>query len=243
MSRTTVWVSAIAAAFAFAGGFLLANALNRGELDLLKSEKERLRAISSETSEKNSELNLSSDEINARIAEADRNPDNFQYQKNLGLALYRYAAMKKDAELLRKAIPLLTLAHRIEKADYDVIVGLGNSHFDVGFFANENESFARSREYYGKALDLRPNDADVRTDFGLTFFLQQPPDYDLAIAEFKKALKISPKRENTLEFTIQTLLKQNKNAEANEYLEKLRAVNPDNPSLTALSSEIVQAKQ
>ena len=87
-------------------GTLLANSINRREMNNLRGENERLRVDNSNSSGNE----LSNDEIDAKIAEADKDPNNLQYQKNLGTALYQYATMKQDAELLQKSIRLLERA-------------------------------------------------------------------------------------------------------------------------------------
>src|SRR5688572_2432592 len=97
MDKKLVWISVLAVVISFIGGFLLANAFNRSELDALRAENARLKNDRTQTT---SQPDLTADEIRQRIAEADQNPDDFSFQKNLGIALYRYAAMKQDAELL-----------------------------------------------------------------------------------------------------------------------------------------------
>lgn len=240
MDKKFLWISLAAVAISFAGGFLLANALNRAELTAVRSENERLRSEIPGTDEPQSEL--TGEEIRTKIAEADRNPDNFQFQKTLGLALYRYAAMKKDTDLLAEAVRLLTRAGDLQKTDNDVIVGLGNAYFDIGYFKKDNAGFIRSREFYLKALEKKPDDVEIRTDLGLTYFLQEPADDDRAAAEFRKSLSIDPKHEKTLQFMIQTLLRQKKIAEAGGLLARLREINPANETLPGLSAELARAE-
>jgi len=45
MKAKVFWITLIAVLLSFAGGFLFANALNRGELNALKAESERLKNI------------------------------------------------------------------------------------------------------------------------------------------------------------------------------------------------------
>src|SRR4028119_463862 len=100
MNGKVFWLSIVAVTVSFAGGFLLANALNRSELNNLRAENERLKTSQNNSNQNQSGLALGDEEIREKIAEADLNPDNLAFQKNLGMALYRYAAMKQDAELL-----------------------------------------------------------------------------------------------------------------------------------------------
>ena len=230
----------MAVIISFFGGFLLANALNRNELNTIRAEIERLK---NSIPQDKSEVSLSDEEIRQKIAEADKNPENFNFQKNLGLALYRYATMKQDAQLLAEIARLLTRANQQDAKDYEVLITLGNCYFDIGYIKKDNENLTKAREFYQKALSQKPNDVDVRTDLGLTYFLVNPPETDKALAEFQKSLQTNPKHEKTLQVTAQALLSQKKVAEAANYLTRLREVNPENQFLPELESQLSQQKQ
>ena len=144
--------------------------------------------------------------------------------------------MKQDERLIREAVRILQRANTLKPDDYDVILSLGNASFDVGYFSKDNAALANARSLYTKALAARPENPDIRTDLGLTYFLQDPPDFNNAANEFRKSLEKNPKHEKSLQFMVQTLIKQNKSSEASEYLERLRAVNPKNESLGELTS-------
>lgn len=240
MNKKVFWISLVAVIISFFGGFLLANALNRNELNTIRAEIERLK---NSTPQDKSEVSLSDEEIRQKIAEADKNPENFNFQKNLGLALYRYATMKQDAQLLAEIARLLTRANQQDAKDYEVLITLGNCYFDIGYIKKDNENLTKAREFYQKALSQKPNDVDVRTDLGLTYFLVNPPETDKALAEFQKSLQTNPKHEKTLQVTAQALLSQKKVAEAANYLTRLREVNPENQFLPELESQLSQQKQ
>lgn len=235
MNKKSLWISIIAVGLSFVGGFLLANALNRSQMDSISGENGRLKAEQSRQSEGASRESLSSEEIQDKIAEADQNPGNFQFQKNLGLALYRYSAMKKDAAMLPDAIRLLERANGIKPGDRDVQLGLGHGYFDSGYYNKNNKSFESAREYYRQALTEKPGDADIRTEIGLTYFLQDPPDLRMATENFEASLAIDPQHEKTLQFLIQSLVKQNEVEKAGQYLEHLKAANPASEALSELS--------
>lgn len=231
MRNRSLWIALIAGIVCFVAGFSFANYLNRSELSGLRGENERLKTA--QTSE-SGQLNLSDEEIDVKLAEAQQNSGNFNFQKSLGLGLYRYGAIKQDKAIIEKALPVLIRAHDLDASDYDVIVGLGNAYYDIGYFGKDNPSFDRSREFYGKALAKRANDIEVRTDLGLTFFLQDPPDYAAAIAEFERSLAIDPKHEKTLSFA--ALAMRNQNKDASKYSEVLRTVNPNSPTLREMEA-------
>ena len=81
---------------------MLANALNKKELLDLKAENDRLKTSPPPTEETNGQ-ELSDEEIKQKIAEADKNPENFNYQKNLGIGLYRYATIKQNPALAARS--------------------------------------------------------------------------------------------------------------------------------------------
>jgi tetratricopeptide (TPR) repeat protein len=217
-------------------GFLLANTINRSELSTLRAENERFKT--ERANPQNASSDLTDEEIAATIARADQKPDDFATQRNIGVAIYRYGAIKKEASFIRQAIRLLDRASKLKPDDYDITLTLGNANFDVGTFENDNDALALARTHYSKALSTKPNDPDVLVDLALTYYLQTPPDLDSSVAEFRKALAADPKHEKTLQFMIQALLKQNKSAEASDLLQRLRTVNPQNESIDQLTSMI-----
>lgn len=232
----------VAVVASFFGGFLMANAFNRNELNSLRSENERLRTTPANTQDTSEQPSVDDNELKSKIAEADQNPSNFDFQKNLGLALYKYAAMKRDTDLLKESARILERASGLRKDDIDVLSGLGNAHFDLGYFGKDNSELIRSREFYTRVIDARPNDVEVRTDLGLTYFLVEPPDDGNAIAEFQRSLKSDPKHEKTLEFLIQALVRAKRLPEAEKYLSELRAVDPAGETIPGLKAKIAEAK-
>lgn len=238
MSAKVFWTTLIAVVLSFTGGFLLANALNRSELSSLNAENERLKNVQSKDRESDSELTLDKEAIQKRINEADENPTKIDFQKNLGIALYRYATIKKDTDLLVDVERLLERVYKADDKDYETIVTLGNIYFALGLSKKESDKVNKAREVYKKALEQKPNDVDVRTDYGLTYFFETPPDAEKAVAEFQKSLKNNPKHEKTLQALTEALLSQNKTEEAERYLAKLKEVNQNNPALDELSTKL-----
>lgn len=237
MNSKFIWLSVVAVVISFIGGFLLANALNRSEMDVLRAENGRLK--NAQTAGANDDL--TEDEIRQRIAEADQNPTNFSFQKSLGLALYRYGVMKQDTGRLEEVARILQRAYELNPKDYEVLVALGNLYFDLGYFKKENDKFQKAREYYDLALKLRPGDVDVRTDLGIAYFLENPPQNVKAIAEFERSLQENPKHQKTLQFLIQALIKEGKKAEAENYLERLKEIDPNTPTLSEMETQMTQA--
>ncbi len=243
MTSRSIWIAIIASLLSFVAGFLFANTLNRSELAAKQVGSEEPKAGQSSDAPGSSDLSLTNDEIKKKIATADENPGNFAFQKNLGMSLYRYASLKQDANILPDALRIMERALSIEPEDRDLQIGVGNAYFDKGYFNKDNDSLVKAREFYRKSLVKMPNDADVRADLALTFFLQEPPDLETAVAEFEKALSSNPKHERALQFLAQTLIKQNESAKAAATLEKLKKVNPSNNAINELSSLLASISQ
>ncbi|CAN5735172.1 hypothetical protein BH20ACI4_BH20ACI4_33790 [soil metagenome] len=231
MNKNFVWISVLAVVIAFAGGFLLANALNRSEFTALKAENERSKNNPQQQSNSNDQ-ELSEDEIKQKIAEADQNPDNFAFQKNLGIGLYRYATVKKNPALLIDVERLLKRAYELNNKDQDVLVFYGNTLFDIGFAKKDNAKFEQARKIYSEALAQQPKDVDIQTDYGLTYFYETPPQDEKAINELKKALAIKPDHERSLQYMAQIYDRQNNPKESQKYLAELKRINPNNPVFT-----------
>ena len=240
MGKYTVIFSLAGIALGFVLGFLISNSINRTAINGIRAELEEARSAARPDAKNEARETLSSEEIQAKIAEADQNPSNLEYQKNLGLALYRYGAFKNDTATIAQAVRLLDRAARLSPNDPDVTIGLANAWFDLGYIKKDNEAFNKAREIYTKVLAANPNNAGVRTDVGMTYFLQEPPDDTKATAEFKRALAVDPRNEKALEFVIQSLARQGNSVDASKYLATLREVNPNNPSLSALTTQISQ---
>lgn len=242
MNKKASAISLIAVLISFLGGFLLANAFNKNELEKLRGDLEKFKNQETAQSQVTSEITLSDEELRDKIAEADRQPTNIQAQRSLGLALYRYALIKQDAALLTDVARLLARSFEKDSNDFEVTTALGNAYFDIGYFKKEDENFQKAREFYALALKQKPNDADVRTDLGLTYFLLNQPENEKAIAEFQKSLQINPQNEKTLQVISQALLAENKFEEAEKYIAKLGEVNGNNSGLSDLKSRLEEGK-
>ena len=189
MDKNTVLYVIAALLVGFIGGFLLANSMNRSEMNVLRSQAAVPTASGSNTSSapgSQAEPALSDEELKAKIAEADKNPANFEFQKNLGTALYKYAAMKQLPGLLPETLRILERAEALNNKDFDVLVALGNAHFDLGFQNKDGAEFQKARDIYARALAIRPGDADVQTDNAISWYVQPSPDYAKAASALEK---------------------------------------------------------
>ena len=237
MHKNTILFVIIAAFAGFVGGFWLANSINRSAANTAISQKPPANSNSNSLQTKG-EPDLTDDELKAKIAEADKNPGNFAFQKELGIALYRYAAMKQDPSVLAESARILDRANSLNSKNFDVLVAAGNAHFDIGFAKKDAAQYQKAREIYTRVLEIKPGDADVSTDLGLTYFLQEPPSYDKAVAQLQKVSDANPKHTRSLQFLVRVFVKQNKLPEAEKALAKLKGIDPNYDAIPDLASEI-----
>jgi tetratricopeptide (TPR) repeat protein len=242
MNTKTLLISLVGIFISFIAGFLLANNLNRNEITRLQTENEQFKKTNPQNPQNNPESTLTDEEIRQKIAQADESPNQLDFQRNLGLALYRYGAMKQDANLILESTRLLKRASDGNPKDYDVLVSLGNAYFDIASMNKDNASYVKAKEFYGKALEIKPDDAEVRADYGATYLFGEPVELGKAVSELEKSLQIDAKNERGTQFLAQAYIKLKKSSEAQKMVDKLKEINPNNrllPTLTAdLSSQI-----
>jgi len=94
------------------------------------------------------------------------------------------AAMLDDAQVNA----LKSVADR-EPANAKPRVELGNLYFDA-------EHYSDAIKWYSEAMKLQPNDVNISTDLGVSYYYTNQPDK--ALAQFEQSLKIDPKHAKTL---------------------------------------------
>ncbi len=238
MNSRILTVGILTALAGLTGGFLLANGLNRSTINALKTQLDQRKPDADAKPGSSGNADVDPEEIRSKLAEADANPTDFAFQKSLGRGLYRFATIKKDDDLVQEAKRILIRANTLDSKDYDVIVDLGNAYFDTGYAKKDSASFKLARETYEKALGIRPNDADVRTDLALTYFVDEPADLKKAVEEFQKALKSDPKQERALQFLTSTYIRQADFTSAQKTLDQLKTANPKNETISNLTTQI-----
>lgn len=87
-----------------------------------------------------------------------------------------------------KVSALKSMAER-EPSSVEPRVQLANLYFDA-------ERYQDAITWYDEALKLQPNDADVSTDLGVSYYYTNQPDK--ALAQFQRSLAVDPKHVKTL---------------------------------------------
>jgi tetratricopeptide (TPR) repeat protein len=174
------------------------------------------------------EQNVDSGADQALIEQAEAEPGNFEAQMRAAEIQYRNRRFNE-------AIQLLVRANQLHPESLEAIVALGNANFDAN-------NFEIAEKWYTAALVKNPKDVNVRTDLGLTFLFREHQDVERAIQEFRRSLELDPRHEQTLQNMTVALIKKGSLNEAEATLNKLREVNPRNPGLAKLGTDLEAAR-
>jgi cytochrome c-type biogenesis protein CcmH/NrfG len=119
--------------------------------------------------------------------------------------------------------------------DFDSIVELANMNFD-------QKNYDDAINLYKKALAIRPDALNVRTDMGTAMFYLNR--YDDAIATFQEVLKTDPNNAQAL-FNLGVAMLHGKNdpKRALEYWQKLVETNPNHPQAEFVRQQIQKLKE
>jgi tetratricopeptide (TPR) repeat protein len=162
--------------------------------------------------------------VKAVLDKARNEPNNLEAQMQA-------AQMYVQVQQFDQALELLMRANQIQPENYQVIVALGNTNFD-------SQNYEAAEKWYSAALAKKPDDVNVLTDRGLTFMFKAQPDYDRAVAEFRKALQYQPKHEQTLQNIVVALTEKKDAKEAQAMLDKLVEASPQNPAIPELRRKL-----
>jgi tetratricopeptide (TPR) repeat protein len=166
----------------------------------------------------------SSAQAQSAMDAADRSPEDFNAQIRAAAIFYQLSSMDKAELYLKRALAL-------KPDDPDALTGMGHTKYDTG-------DYVAAATFYEKVLSQQPRDADLRTDLGNTYAQRRPPDYNRAIAEYRKALEVDPNHEQALARLADASIHKGDKTTAREAIDKLAAVNPSSPSLSSLRSNL-----
>jgi Tfp pilus assembly protein PilF len=234
-------------------GFFFASSVDRKELEQLRGEVARARGSSNNNAGQQAGASPNAaandpaasmptdEEMRELISKADANQQDAEYQRKVGQGIYMYALSTGKATLLPEAVRLLKRAHEADPKNYDTTVLVGNSLFALGQ-ASDASKYGEARVYYNKALASKPEDTNVHTLLGMTYYFGQPSDPERAIREYRKSLAAEPRHEMALQSLSSALIATGALDEAQQRIEQLQAVNASNAALSNLRAQLAQAK-
>ncbi len=163
-------------------------------------------------------------EAQKAMEKADRTPKEFDAQLSAAQVFYNLQDYKKAALYLDRALAL-------KPQNFDALVLMGNTKYD-------DKDFTGAATFYEQALAVNANSPDVRTDFGNTFFMRTPPDYDRALAEYRKSVALDPSHVNSWKNIASAGLRKGDRTIVSEAIERLATISPQNPELPALRQSL-----
>jgi tetratricopeptide (TPR) repeat protein len=211
----------------FIVGFMFANTVNmRGVQTARMDSRSSSAAIDQSSNPQSTHApgEQSMEDVRASIEKAKNEPNNFEAQ-------VKAAELFAQINRFDQAIKFLEQANQIKPDSYETVVQLGNMNHAA-------RNFQEAERWYTIALAKKPEDIDVRTDLGLTFFLRNPPDLDRAIKEYRRSLEKNPKHEATLNNLAIALLKKGNTTEAQTVLTQLEKVNPKNEAIPKIRDDL-----
>jgi tetratricopeptide (TPR) repeat protein len=139
-----------------------------------------------------------------------------------------------SAEALQPLAAPMLAAVKADPMNRDAIVQLGNLYYD-------HHVYPEAIQYYTRALELKADDVNVRTDLGTAYWYSGFADN--AVAEYERVLKLKPDYAPTLMNLGIVRLEGLKDPRgAITAWEKLLAVNPQHPEKQRVLALIEQAK-
>jgi tetratricopeptide (TPR) repeat protein len=111
---------------------------------------------------------------------------------------------------------------------------LGNIYYDAGMFE-------QAIEFYRRAVEIRPDDANVLTDTGICY--QQLGQKDKALEMFNRAQKADPNNWQSLyNIVVVAGLEMGRFDAADAAMARLQQVRPDAPNLAQLRQALDNAR-
>lgn len=222
-------------------GFWIANAFSRNHSTPIV----RQNPVSSQQppAPANSGEKLSREEIAASFAAAENRKDDADFQKNLGLALARYAAVQNDSSFLPQLINLLERVNGLSnEKDAAILIALADVHFLQARGKSEAELYQKARNLYQQADKLNPNSPDAKIAHASTFLFSIPASPDTAISELNSILEQHPKNEDAMQLLIAALIQNDKAEIAEQKLFELKKINSRNLAIPDLEAQLNQNK-
>lgn len=141
----------------------------------------------------------------------------------------------QQKQMVDQAVAPLLAILKTHPDDFATIVKVGNLYYD-------GRQFPEAIQYYRRAVNIQPHNADILTDLGTS--LWYTGDADQAIANFEQALKYRPESPEAL-FNLGVVRWQGKMDPkgATQAWEELLDRNPNYPQKQQIEEYIARAKE
>ncbi|MET0648024.1 MAG: tetratricopeptide repeat protein [Pyrinomonadaceae bacterium] len=252
LNKKVLLVGALGVVLGFFVGFYLADNVNRGEHEKLRAELAAARAgVGAQGGSTGGEQQgsasgggslptLTEEQLKTAVTRADAAPSDAELQHKVGQALYFYAWEKGNAQILPDVARILKRAHALDPKNYRTTVLAGDAHFLLANQSGEARTLGEARKFYETALASQPDDAQVRTNLGRTYFFDKPSNPQRAISEYRRALQADPRQELSLQSLVAALIETGGFEEAARRLGELEKLNPSNTELPGLRAQLEQ---
>jgi cytochrome c-type biogenesis protein CcmH/NrfG len=217
MNKENILFSLVGIGFGLFFGFVFVTWANQ-------KAQTKPRAASTDVSQKTSDGRASTAESEAAIKRAKENPNDFDAQMQGARAYY-------ETQRFDDAIQLLLRANDLQQNNVEPIIALGDVNADAG-------NYKSAEKWYAAALEMKPEDANVRASLARVFLISTPPNYEHAVAELRRALKTDPRNEPSLQYLAFALAHQHDERGARDAISQLEKINPSNPAIPRLRQEI-----
>ena len=159
-------------------------------------------------------------ELQARL---EKDPKDLEALQGLAAMFYQINDHKRSAEYLSRYVEL-------RPDDAEALLQLANIRFD-------NKEWVQAQQLYTRYLTANPGRSDILSDLGVTY--RELAQYDRAIELFHQAQELAPTNWQALYNEVVVLaFNQKKYDEAREVLSKLQKMQPNNPDVSRLATEV-----
>ncbi len=251
-NKKVLLVGALGVVLGFLAGYFLADRIYQAEYVKLRAELAAARAGGAAQGSPKGEgpqgsasggeslPTLTEEQLKNAVTRADAAPSDAELQHKVGQALYFYAWEKGNAQILPDVARILKRAHALDPKNYRTTVLAGDAHFLLASQSGEARTLGEARKFYETALAAQPDDAQVRTNLGRTYFFDKPSNPQRAISEYRRALQADPRQELSLQSLAAALIETGGFEEAARRLGELEKLNPSNTELPGLRAQLGQ---
>ena len=224
MNKDTVLYSLVGIGFGLFFGFVFASWANQRAAAPPRAAAEAEGQPQPDAAANPEQLRAAAEEAAKRARD---NQNDYGAQMDAAETAYR-------AERFDDSLGFLLRANELQPDNLNPVVALGHVNADAG-------NYKAAEKWFTAALAKSPGDADVRADLGRVLILQNPPEYDRAISELRRALEGNERHEPSLQFLTFALAQKKEIAEARAALARLEQANPGNQVIPRLREEIEAA--